>query len=93
MRLTPEQQKEVERLMPMARALARKWHVEDAQSVAYLALCQAALSFDPSRGASFDTHAYRWVHTRLSNKARSRDRRNRNVVLMSDMDNFEITED
>jgi RNA polymerase sigma factor (sigma-70 family) len=65
-KLTPEQAKLVEDHIALARNIARKMtpkvsknllSYEDVESIAYLALCLAATSFDPSKGFAFTTYA------------------------------------
>ena len=54
MRLTPEQQRTVETLMPdaerFARSICHRWN-GDIQSTAYMALCEAVVSHDPAKSA------------------------------------------
>jgi RNA polymerase sigma-B factor len=52
----------VERFMPLARSLARRYHrgaepLEDLEQVASLALVRAVEGFDPSRGLAFSSYA------------------------------------
>lgn len=65
-KLTPEQAKLVSDHIALARSLAKKMtpkvsqnllSYEDVESIAYLALCLAAISFDPTKGFAFTTYA------------------------------------
>ena len=65
-KLTPEQTKLVEDHIALARSIARKMtpkvsqnllSYEDVESIGYLALCLAAISFDPTKGFAFTTYA------------------------------------
>ena len=61
--LTPEQQSLAERHVPLARSLSRPvkdaWPLEKAEidSAAFMALVEAAKSFDPTRNVKFGTFA------------------------------------
>jgi RNA polymerase sigma factor (sigma-70 family) len=65
-KLTPEQAKLVEDHIALARSIARKMtpkvsqnllSYEDVESIAYLGLCLAAISFDATKGFAFTTYA------------------------------------
>lgn len=63
--MTPEQDALVRRYRPRIDALARRLHayipaldVESYASVGYVAACEAARRYDPTRGASFASFAY-----------------------------------
>lgn len=67
MRLTDEQRERVAAWVPLAQKLARNWcrarniagrRAEDVQSAFYLGLVRAVQSYDPTRGASMQTHLY-----------------------------------
>jgi RNA polymerase sigma factor (sigma-70 family) len=61
--LTEEQRELAVNYLPMARQLARRlhstwpFHREELESTAYMALVEAAQTFDPSRGVGFGTYA------------------------------------
>jgi RNA polymerase sigma factor (sigma-70 family) len=61
--LTPEQQALASRYIPLARSIALRWtlawpkHADEFRSAAYLALVEAAESFDPARRVKFATFA------------------------------------
>lgn len=58
-RFTKEQQAEAEALLPLANAIASGFRFrrdDEYVSVAHLALCEAVLSFDPSRGVPLVVH-------------------------------------
>jgi RNA polymerase sigma-B factor len=61
-RSRPERDALVERFMPLARSLARRYRrgpepLEDLEQVASLALLRAVDGFDPSRGLAFSSYA------------------------------------
>lgn len=86
MRLTTEQQKAVESLLSLAQALARKYPTEDAQSVAYMALCRAVLSYNPERGRTLQSYAYLVIRNDLLKQMRDCGVRRRRVETCGDMD-------
>jgi len=61
--LTDDQRGLASRYMPMARQLAQRWYSnwpaehDELQSTAYMALVEAARTFDPSRKVGFGTYA------------------------------------
>ncbi len=57
--LTPEQQAQVERLVPLAMNIAAKLHVDSGDAL--LALCEAVLAWRP--GGTVDLE--RWCRTRV----------------------------
>lgn len=73
-KLTPEQRELAERHVSLARALARRfWWRDDALSDAYWGLVQAARHYDPRRGVSFVTFAYRRIIGALRDGERAND--------------------
>lgn len=51
----------------------RNWIArDDLRSIAYEALCNAALTFDATRGASFKTHAWRLIRAAFIQEIRTR---------------------
>ena len=74
MKLTPEQQATVERLMPRAAARARALRPadEDLVSEAFLRLCEVV-----AKGATNDTQILRLVKNQLKNSLRDEWRRDR----------------
>lgn len=87
--LTPPQQRLARQYMPMARKLARpakdRWPSlrDEFDSVAYLALVEAAQSFDPERGVKFATFARHRILGALSDASRkwAADRARRRLQL------------
>jgi len=81
--LTKEQRALVEKVMPMARGMARRWSLrgghsvadtDDLFAVASLALCEAAPNWDPAKGAAWFTYAQVAVKSALRNYVLGRGR-------------------
>ena len=85
--LTPAQQELAEQYLPLAKNLAtrakRAWPglKEDFHSAAFLALVEAAESFDPSRGVKFATFAYYRIKGSLFDVRRRVYRRHRHIDM------------
>lgn len=77
-KLTPEQSDSVVGIMPLARAIARRFGPDDELvSEAYLAACEAVRDFEAARGS-----LRRWVALRVSRRLhRLRERTRRTVPL------------
>lgn len=83
-RLTPAQQELALTCLPLAYKLARRFvakgrrylpDVEEAEGVALLSLCRAALRFDPGRGVKFVTYAWPGIQNALAGWAEKNRRR------------------
>lgn len=83
--LTPEQQKQVEELLPHAARVASKYFPgdEDAQSIASLALCQAIGKYIPRKGTTLKTYCLWYVKGRIMQYMRKKIRK-REVPLFVD---------
>lgn len=78
MKLTPEQQKDVERLIPYAATVARKFGRDDQlYSEAMLALCEAVATFDEAKG----TPLHIWVGTKIKWKLLNYKRKRREMPV------------
>jgi hypothetical protein len=67
MKLTVEQRQEIERLVPLAKRLAKRHakheDLDDAEGEALMALCNAMQEYDPTRGTTLDA----WVKLCITN--------------------------
>jgi RNA polymerase sigma factor (sigma-70 family) len=76
--LTPEQTRLVTANMGIAGHAARRaalfygWDRDDAMQEASIALAQAALTYDPARGARFSTYAFKVIANRLTSIGRGK---------------------
>ena len=105
MKLTKEQAKIAENNIRLAGYMAQKWikkgvhniDVDEIFSLFSFALCKAAASFDPNRGAKFATYAARCMENELKMEFRRKDRgggENSEValgmIIVSDEDGGEL---
>ena len=74
MKLTAEQQKQVESLVPYVKVMASRRCPgdEDAISVATLALCRATVLYKPGKGTTLKTYAIWYVRGRLTDYIRGK---------------------
>jgi DNA-directed RNA polymerase specialized sigma subunit len=56
-KLTTIQQREIERLIPLAKRLAKRYAKHEAEGEAFMALCLAVPEYDASRGTTLDAWA------------------------------------
>lgn len=83
--------------MPLAEAMAVKYRcknimIEDLRQAAYLAMSEAALTYDPNRGVTFGTYAFPYIREALrrevalyANPMRMK-RRDRETMEVASMD-------
>lgn len=75
--MTPDERKKlIEDHVPLARKCVSKYCKgtrlkDDATSVAFLTLCEAARRYDPAGGAQFSTYAWKCIHYALMSFFRS----------------------
>ena len=100
MSLTPEQQVDVERLMPKATAIAVRFgktrsEREAFKDEAFLTLCEAVSKFDPAKGRTIDEYALWRVRKRMLNlvdKAKREREWKKRLEYVEDLDTLPAAE-